>query len=136
MPRSVKKSHEHCCDLMALKVDRACSLHSDLLHCPQTQIYYDARVREYGLPYHDCSDEFSQIHFCFWCGAKVPDSLRPEFEKRLRELGVSGPLPEEFQSDAWYKKKSKKTSSSGESGLKVLSRGCEVLNVRGIRKKG
>lgn len=47
------------------------------------------------------------IQFCPFCGTKLPQSRREEWFSKLEGLGVDpwrGQIPEEFRSDAWWRK--------------------------------
>lgn len=74
-------------------------------------IYYANRFDEYGIIIHDSGKSYIIIHFCPWCGKKLPDSKRELWFEELEELGIENPLeeevPERFNSDAWWKQKTK-----------------------------
>ncbi|MFD4433888.1 DUF6980 family protein, partial [Nocardia sp. NPDC058497] len=44
--------------------------------------------------------------YCPYCGYRLPDTLRIEWFKRVKELGLTGAddpsLPEDMRSDSWW----------------------------------
>ena len=79
---------------------------------------YFARYREYFIPYKKkCGGAWQLISFCPWCGKSLPKPLDDEFIKELsKATGISEDdidfetyldpkVPEEFRSDAWWKKR-------------------------------
>lgn len=97
---------QHCCELMEL-----------FLHKEHIPLYYSPILREYVIDKVDIAEskEIEQnIFYCPWCAGKLPVSLRREFFNILEEEYDIEPhvdilknenLPEEFQSDAWWKKR-------------------------------
>jgi hypothetical protein len=97
---------EHCCDQMTGAVNHRCDKHPDPFDCPDNLIDYSPKFREYGLIIHDGGTSSCRIRFCPWCGAQLPASLRDHWFEELDRLRIDpweGNVPEEFQSDAWWK---------------------------------
>ena len=75
-------------------------------------IYYSSKFNEYGIPIHDgekvSSSSYILIHYCPWCGEKLPQSRRDEWFDRLEKLGFDYPfeqyenIPSNFKSSKWY----------------------------------
>jgi hypothetical protein len=66
------------------------------------------KFREYGISVGDGGSSHIKLRYCPWCGIKLPQDLRNEWFDQLERLGhdpLAGDLPEEFQSDAWWKAK-------------------------------
>ncbi|MFI4983866.1 MAG: DUF6980 family protein [Rickettsiales bacterium] len=81
-------------------------------------VTYDQCWREYtiGFIYYDsdaASDMACEIHYCPWCGSKLPSSLAKKwFEVLKEEYGIEDPpdedrdrVPLEFRTDEWWKKR-------------------------------
>ncbi|EFV75032.1 MULTISPECIES: DUF6980 family protein [Cytobacillus] len=101
---------KHCCDMMSSQADFRCEIHSNIFECPDKLVDYDLKFDEYSLIIHDNGESMVEIYYCPWCGSKLPDSKRDLWFEKLESLGFEDPyeqeIPEEFQSDIWYKKKS------------------------------
>lgn len=95
----------HCCLIMQEEVARG----------RDAMVIYLPIFREYVIP---CarSHEAKQIFYCPWCKKNLPISLRKEFYKRLKdECNIDTDagfiflyfeeMPQEFHSDAWWKKR-------------------------------
>ncbi|WP_145526100.1 DUF6980 family protein [Yersinia rohdei] len=99
----------HCCERMETQVNYKCEDHADPFSCPDNLIYYSPHFDEYGLIIHDGGPSYSHISFCPWCGTKLPESRRDEWYDTLASMGFDDPseqdIPEEFDSDRWYRKK-------------------------------
>lgn len=68
-------------------------------------IVYEPKFREYALALVE-SDAQQLIHYCPWCGAELPDSLRDRFFDDMERLGVDYPdesPPPQYSSDAWWR---------------------------------
>jgi hypothetical protein len=65
---------EFCCDEMRAKLNWACADHSSASECPDALVGRFGRARTYGLYIHDGGASFLEIHFCPWCGAKLPNA--------------------------------------------------------------
>lgn len=71
-------------------------------------IVFSAKFREYGIRVLDGSNSYIQIHYCPWCGNKLPRSLRDRWIRELRKLGLEPGdkrIPKKFNSDRWYSKR-------------------------------
>lgn len=69
-------------------------------------VVYLPKFREYGIRILDGGSSIQVISYCPWCGRQLPTSLREQWFKAIDDLGldtVSNELPEEFESDAWWK---------------------------------
>lgn len=95
--------NEHCCKQMY-----------DSLVDTRIPIGYSPLIREYYIQLKQQST-VQPISFCPWCGKKLPASLREEYFKSLeKEHHISQNIneeniknfPKDFQSDAWWKKRS------------------------------
>ena len=94
----------HCCDSMTSRVAHQCDQHEDPFDCPDSLICYVDRFDEYGIIIHDGGSSYVLIHYCPWCGAKLPESKRVAWFSELEGLGLepgSDNLPEKYQTDAW-----------------------------------
>ena len=71
-------------------------------------VTYVPRFREWGIDYVD-GLSFLTLEFCPWDGEKLPESLRDEWFRRVREdLGLEPGdpdtvYPEEMRSDRWWR---------------------------------
>lgn len=96
--------HNHCCSEMQKNIATT-----------KPAFMYLPPFREYVIP--DCKSlHAKQIFYCPWCKAKLPPSLRKQFDETLLneydiEL-IPGCLddahryvPEEFHTDEWWKKR-------------------------------
>lgn len=80
---------------------------------PRVPLRYLPRFREYGLAIEGGST-IQEIHFCPFCGAKLPASLRDAFFENLEamEMEPENPaLPAELRSDAWWRAREGPASS-------------------------
>lgn len=82
-------------------------------------IMYDPALREFSIIVIDMPDAICVIDYCPYCGQKLPNSLREEHYSTIyKELGEKylrsdedtyddfmNRLPEEFQTDEWWKKR-------------------------------
>ena len=75
-------------------------------HIESAELYlsYTPKFREFGIHYNDGLSR-QVIHFCPWCGSKLPSSLRNQWFEELDRLGLEEDeqLPIELQSDAWWR---------------------------------
>ena len=63
-------------------------------------------LREFGIRVLDGGSSILVIHYCPWCGKRLPSSLRDEWFKRIEALGLEpwdDGVPEDMQTDAWWK---------------------------------
>lgn len=73
-------------------------------------IEYLPQLREFGLPYSErAGGGFVQIHYCPWCGTKLPPDLRDEWFDVVthlvgrEEVSRRDPdVPEEYKTDEWW----------------------------------
>jgi len=74
---------------------------------PDVLVAYLSKFDEHGLVVHDGGSSIVQIHFCPWCGTRLPESRRDQWFEELEKRGIdplSDHVPPEFQSEAWYRK--------------------------------
>ena len=92
----------HCCKMM-----------TDFIKDPRVPIRYNYVFRGYYL-IMNYSPAVQGIFYCPWCGVELPRDLRDDlFEILEKEYGLEPSavfendplLPEEFKSDAWWKKR-------------------------------
>jgi len=104
---ALEAMERHCCDEMRRQIAWHCSDHADPFECPDALVRYSDRFDEYGLIIHDGGTSVSVIHFCPWCGGRLPASKRDRWFKELEALGFNDPgeqeIPERFLSDAWWR---------------------------------
>jgi len=97
----------HPCVHLAYRVTYKCKQHDDPWECPDAVIVYSAKFCEYGIPIRDGGTSRIDITICPWCGIALPHSKRDEWFSKLEALGYEDPwsddIPEEFQSDAWWR---------------------------------
>ena len=67
---------KHCCEDMRRHVEWVCDQHPDRSDCPDCLMDYNPRFQEYGLMIHDGGSSVLLIHFCPWCGSRLPVSIR------------------------------------------------------------
>jgi hypothetical protein len=82
-------------------------MHPDRFECPDCIIDHSPVFREYGLIIHDGGTSSLSIHFCPWCGAKLPESLRDRWFEELRAMGLDpweDDIPEAYKSADWWAK--------------------------------
>jgi hypothetical protein len=80
----------------------------DKFDCPDNLITYVSYADEYGIIIHDGGSSYIQIGFCPWCGTKLPESkqvLRVETMESSGHSPFDDEIPEEFQTDEWWKKR-------------------------------
>ncbi|HEX8915338.1 MAG TPA: hypothetical protein VF796_23500 [Humisphaera sp.] len=66
---------DHCCDAMRRHAEHACDRHPDPFDCPDHLIHRSPTTGAYGLIVHDGGTSSVRIHFCPWCGARLPDAV-------------------------------------------------------------
>jgi len=92
---------------MTDQINHQCEQHQSPFDCPDNLIGYSPKFDEYGLIVHDGGSSSAAIRFCPWCGARLPESRRDCWFDELRAKGIDDPwtqdIPEEYQSDAWYR---------------------------------
>ena len=87
---------DHCCSDMEMMINE------------ERSVVYVPKFREYGFPILDGGSSFLIMKYCPWCGGKLPTSLKSEYFRILKELGIEYPcreseLPEEMRSDKWWR---------------------------------
>jgi hypothetical protein len=73
---------------------------------PDYPLVYVDTYREYGIRIFDGGTSYLQIHFCPFCGATLPPSLRDEWFKRLDRLGLEPEgrgVPSEMRDGTWWR---------------------------------
>ncbi|WP_444922608.1 DUF6980 family protein [Microbulbifer sp. CnH-101-G] len=97
----------HCCEEMGKRVELDCKDHESIYECPDVLVSYIPKFDEYGLIIHDGGNSSISIKFCPWCGLELPGSKRDKWFDKLESMGFDDPaeqnIPEEFNSDAWYR---------------------------------
>jgi hypothetical protein len=71
-------------------------------------ILYQPSWRSYGLVIGGDPDDQFFLSYCPFCGIKLPENLTDEHFDAIRDPKtgkVLDPLPEEFQTDEWWKKR-------------------------------
>jgi hypothetical protein len=97
---------KHCCDRMRAEL-RKDELQEDGSQSTDALVTYVPNFDEYGLIIHDGGSSMIEIHFCPWCGTKLPESKRDQWFAELEKRGIdphSDLVPPDFQSEAWYSK--------------------------------
>ena len=93
----------HCCS----KMDYA-------IQDPRIPIQYSPVSRSYFLPFITMKNVVHPITHCPWCGKEFLKNLYDEYHEILeKEYGLDNydlddhpeKIPEEFKSDAWWKKR-------------------------------
>lgn len=95
---------KHCCPTMNIYASKK----NDILK-------YEANIRSYDfLTPNGESGDLKSFQYCPWCSTKLPEDLDEEWGEALeKDHGISEPfietdyedLPEEFKTDAWWKKR-------------------------------
>jgi hypothetical protein len=117
---------EHCCEQMTKQIEHL-SICDDPFDCPDAIIDYCLIFDEYGIIVHkpDARCVLS-IHFCPWCGAKLPESKRHLWFDTLEAMGFTDitafddfsgrtDIPKEFLTDEWYRKPATETDSGEDT---------------------
>ncbi|GLV52262.1 hypothetical protein TBS_28280 [Thermobispora bispora] len=98
------RMREHCCAEMTRRVAWRCAEHDDPFDCPDAVVIFDARFQEYGLIVRDGGRSFIEIHYCPWCGSRLPESRRDRWFAELEQRGIdpwTDEIPPEYQDDRW-----------------------------------
>jgi hypothetical protein len=97
----------HCCERMSREISRTCKDHEDPLDRPDRIVSFSSRFDEYAIIGHDGNAGPVIIQYCPWCGTILPSSKRETWLDTLSDLGYNDPcnqeIPEEFQSDRWFR---------------------------------
>ncbi len=95
---------EHCCHEMTEQVNSVWpDAETPLLGSTDQRVYWSPVFNEYGLICQP-SPEVLKIQFCPFCGAKLPESRRDAWFKRLEEIGWRSwgdPIPNELLVHDW-----------------------------------
>jgi hypothetical protein len=103
---SNEKRHvkDHCCREMTDQVNMHWSkAKSPLLGSTDQRIYWSPVYDEYGLICQP-SAEILKIHYCPFCGGRLPDSRRDAWFKRLAITGWKtwgDPVPDDLLKHDW-----------------------------------
>ncbi|WP_419964797.1 DUF6980 family protein [Pelomonas caseinilytica] len=84
----------HCCADM-----------HEALATENSALRFVPKFREYGIAVVDGGSSFIEIHYCPWCGKRLPESLRSTWFQRLEEEGVDpfgDDVPERYLDGRWY----------------------------------
>lgn len=87
-------THLHCCEDMRKAIED-----------PGIAVAYTSKFREYGVLILDGGSSRFSIHFCPWCGQKLPESLRNRWFDELERLGIDPEddvVSEEFTDERWH----------------------------------
>lgn len=68
--------NQDCCEAMTNQLIVRCEQHSDPFDCADNLIYHAEALAEYGIMIHDGGSSYCVIHYCPWCGTKLPDPKR------------------------------------------------------------
>jgi len=91
------------------KTKHCCGQMTRYLEDPRINVHYCPKFREYST--YLINSPAKQCYFyCPWCGKKLPESLRDEYFKILREEykmnDIRSPkIPDELKTDKWWKKR-------------------------------
>jgi len=122
------KKNNHCCELMV-----------KFTNDPRIGISYISEFRKYYIDLLG-GGAIQTIFCCPFCCSRLPQGLRDEYFNILeKEYNVDDPydeeqlkrLPEEFKSDAWWKKrkiKAKKTNPPKKSKSQKTKHCCEDMD--------
>lgn len=109
---------EYCCEFMQQQLQGSCrgpeGHITKTTQCPDQFICYNRKYRSYSLS-PICLPTYA-LTYCPYCGTKVPKELYDEWYQELGKLGYTEEqltdyefartgIPEEFQTDAWWKKR-------------------------------
>lgn len=94
-----------CCTEMGQRLDVTSSEYDDPFDNPEALVHYSPRFDEYGLIIHDGGRSVVEIAFCPWCGRATPESKRNRWLTELKALNLQAgdPVPEKYQSAAWWR---------------------------------
>ena len=98
----------HCCEAMWAHIQDE---PVDGLSQGDTPIRFIPEFREYGLICQGEDNRARQtIHYCPWCGARLPNSLKDQWFESLEKLGIDDPwdqdIPDEFKTEEWWMERS------------------------------
>lgn len=61
----------HCCEMMQSNSTFSCDTCSNEFECPDSLVYYNSKVRTYGIIIHDGGESVISINYCPWCGSEL-----------------------------------------------------------------
>ena len=101
--RGVTPTH-HCCLTMAFNIAHPV----EISHQGRNRVVdWIASWNEYNIPVAYDGYAATRMHFCPWCGAKLPESKRDLWYLTLKKIGYDDPgeqeIPAEFNSDSWWR---------------------------------
>lgn len=70
-------------------------------------IHYNPCFNEYGIPFPDGSSSMLIIHFCPWCGKRLPQSRRYQWCDLIEQMGFNpedNRIPSEYRTNEWWAK--------------------------------
>ncbi len=85
----------HCCEQMERHISEE-----------EVAIVYVPEFRVYGIKILDGGTSYQRIHYCPWCGQKLPESLRLRWFEIIRGLGFEWgdpDIPAKYLSEAWWR---------------------------------
>lgn len=94
------------CVHMAYHTMFTCDKHPEPSDCPDSIVLRIPKFDEYGISPRGSTGGLISITHCPWCGIKLPELKRDLWFERIRTLGLDpweDEVPEEFQTDAWFK---------------------------------
>ena len=103
----MENSPEHCCTALRDQVDFRCDVHPERGGCGDYLIAFTEVFDEYGLWVHTDEDgsasSWLSIHYCPFCGSKLPPSRREQWHDLLEERGLDpDDLPAQFDRYGWW----------------------------------
>jgi hypothetical protein len=96
---------QHCCLEMAYAISHPV----ETLHQETNRVLdWISQWNEYLIPVSYDGYKATIIRYCPWCGSALPKSRRDQWYEALYALGYDDPgeqeIPEEFKSDAWWRR--------------------------------
>lgn len=87
----------------------ACEMMMVALNEPDTPVDYFDKMREYGIYILDGGTSFLGFQFCPWCGDQLPPSLRVQWFKIFRSLGLENEddLPPDLRDGTWWRERTR-----------------------------
>lgn len=98
---------------MSTSLSYCCEKMGNAVTGGEIPIVFSRKFREYGIRVLDGGSSFLEIHFCPWCGAALPNSLRDEWFDSLEKLGIDDPfaderlIPTRYLDESWYMDRNK-----------------------------
>ena len=72
----MKSSGQICCSRMRAQLNWTCPDHVSASECPDILVGRFGSAGRYGIYIHDGGSSLVEIHFCPWCGSKLPTPPR------------------------------------------------------------